>query len=574
MFNFENGFPWSNSHELNLDWIIQQVKRCIGIADGINDRVTKNEENIAKNTADISALKNDPSFKGDWDEHTAYRYLSVVYDPTTGNSYTAKKDVPAGIPLDNTEYWALTGNFNQQLADAIAKSDKNAQDIAKNASDIIINQELINANTDAIAIMKSNSANVRDYGAVGDGLTDDTEAFKKALASGKAVYVPSGKYVITDLDIAGIDSIFGDGRTSIIMGTFKPSRGLELAKFSNLKFKPATKVNAFDGSFAFCIFENIEFENCDICYNFGANSWINLFNNNIARHSNIFVQAVDQFNSNQFVNTIIQHVTTGFKFTRQNRQNMVIGGDIEFVDVAFNVFNPIAMNVDSLYIESVTNTMFNLRGAIGSYIDIKNCYLYAGEKSGWLAKSDWHSTFNFNPAVCTFDNNVITGKFNTIKPILLTDDGVPGKFADYNFNITNNRFDDGVAPTYADFFGISNYNYSSNHRIIKTDLPIVTVDSDINFYSANVGVQVLRDNLTNIVGEHAYSGTGGNTIQIPVSGMASCYPQTDFLSPVHIVFSDNTVEPCRGYIDTSNITILSKTSKPISKIIFNTSFYR
>jgi len=42
---------------------------------------------------------------------------------------------------------------------------------------------------------------VRDFGAVGDGKTDDTEAFKRALAraGGKVIGVPAGRYLITDI---------------------------------------------------------------------------------------------------------------------------------------------------------------------------------------------------------------------------------------------------------------------------------------------------------------------------------------------------------------------------------------
>lgn len=40
-------------------------------------------------------------------------------------------------------------------------------------------------------------ANVRNYGAKGDGTTDDTTAFSSAIASGKDLFIPNGKYVIT-----------------------------------------------------------------------------------------------------------------------------------------------------------------------------------------------------------------------------------------------------------------------------------------------------------------------------------------------------------------------------------------
>ena len=42
---------------------------------------------------------------------------------------------------------------------------------------------------------------VKDLGAKGDGKTDDTEAFKKAIAAGpdKLVLIPKGRYVLTDM---------------------------------------------------------------------------------------------------------------------------------------------------------------------------------------------------------------------------------------------------------------------------------------------------------------------------------------------------------------------------------------
>jgi Pectate lyase superfamily protein/SMP-30/Gluconolactonase/LRE-like region len=40
--------------------------------------------------------------------------------------------------------------------------------------------------------------NIRDLGAVGDGVADDTDAFKKAIAQHRAIYVPSGQYRVTD----------------------------------------------------------------------------------------------------------------------------------------------------------------------------------------------------------------------------------------------------------------------------------------------------------------------------------------------------------------------------------------
>jgi sugar lactone lactonase YvrE len=43
-----------------------------------------------------------------------------------------------------------------------------------------------------------NWVNVRSLGAKGDGATDDTEAFRRAIADHRAIYLPTGSYVISD----------------------------------------------------------------------------------------------------------------------------------------------------------------------------------------------------------------------------------------------------------------------------------------------------------------------------------------------------------------------------------------
>ena len=55
-------------------------------------------------------------------------------------------------------------------------------------------------------------ANVLDYGAVGDGVANDTNAFNLAIATGKRVYVPAGTYLI-NVTINNKTVIYGDGST-------------------------------------------------------------------------------------------------------------------------------------------------------------------------------------------------------------------------------------------------------------------------------------------------------------------------------------------------------------------------
>lgn len=55
-----------------------------------------------------------PMPMGNWDKTKEYENLSVVL-ASNGDSYTSKKNVPKGIELSNTEYWAISSRFNAQL---------------------------------------------------------------------------------------------------------------------------------------------------------------------------------------------------------------------------------------------------------------------------------------------------------------------------------------------------------------------------------------------------------------------------------------------------------------------------
>lgn len=54
-----------------------------------------------------------PIFDGQWNNTKAYEPLVIV--EYQGNSYTSKTYVPIGADINNTDYWALTGNYNAQV---------------------------------------------------------------------------------------------------------------------------------------------------------------------------------------------------------------------------------------------------------------------------------------------------------------------------------------------------------------------------------------------------------------------------------------------------------------------------
>ena len=280
--------PYTNFHDLNLDWIMDELNE-------FNTKLT--------NFVSLATIKYANPIQ--WNITSQYEANTVVVD-SNGNAYLSVKPVPSGVSLDRTEFWTKIGNFDELWADvkkAITPNDEGhsptataaraVNDLvwvngalvrvtrAMNAGDAYVPGSncvssstnevlhyLINAfneglsaeetarenadnqlqaaidaektaREDAITAEQTarknadndlhtaitdeqtarenadnglqNSieqlqqdikkvldyANVKNYGAKGDGSTDDTESIKKAIASGKDLYFPDGEYLIT-----------------------------------------------------------------------------------------------------------------------------------------------------------------------------------------------------------------------------------------------------------------------------------------------------------------------------------------------------------------------------------------
>lgn len=287
--------PYTNFHDLNLDWIIEVLNE-------FNTKLT--------NFVSLATIKYADPIQ--WDITSQYEANTVVVD-SNGNAYLSVKPVPSGVSLDRVEFWTKIGNFDELWADvkkAITPNDEghsptatvnravndlvwvngalvrvtramiagdayvpgsncvssstnevlhylitvfneglNAEKTARENADTQLQtaidaektarenadtqlqtaigaettarenadtqlQTAIGAETTARKDADSglqNSidqlqqdikkvldyANVKSYGAKGDGVTDDTIAFSTAIATGKDLFIPDGEYIIT-----------------------------------------------------------------------------------------------------------------------------------------------------------------------------------------------------------------------------------------------------------------------------------------------------------------------------------------------------------------------------------------
>ena len=83
-------FPYTNFHELNLDWILNALKVL--------------EHTIDQFVA-INALKYADPIQ--WNIVKQYEKNTIVIDPLTGTAYISVQPVPSGVSLTNADYWTV-----------------------------------------------------------------------------------------------------------------------------------------------------------------------------------------------------------------------------------------------------------------------------------------------------------------------------------------------------------------------------------------------------------------------------------------------------------------------------------
>ena len=163
----------------------------------------------------------------EWDTNVGYDPLTVV--TYLSNSYTSKKAVPASIgnPMENPLYWASTGNYNAQV-------ESYRQEV----------QVLLTTNK---------YTTPEKFGAIGDGVTNDTKAVQDAINSGlpvlfsktylvcatgspwyHAITIPSGAYLFGDGTIkleannySNYDILYMTGVSDVIIRDIKIIGDLE-----------------------------------------------------------------------------------------------------------------------------------------------------------------------------------------------------------------------------------------------------------------------------------------------------------------------------------------------------------
>lgn len=137
-----NFWPWTNLHELNLDWIIQSIK---------------DQETRLANFVSLNSIKYADPFQ--WNITSQYAQNTLVIDPQDGTAYLSVQPVPQGVQITNTEYWTpvfTLQNFTDALKKAITAvpQQENGQAATQEipANSVFFVGDILCTNKDAIPI--------------------------------------------------------------------------------------------------------------------------------------------------------------------------------------------------------------------------------------------------------------------------------------------------------------------------------------------------------------------------------------------------------------------------------------
>ena len=119
-----------------------------------------------------------------WDNLAPYEPLTIVTH--NGNSYTSRQYVPAGIDITNTQYWALTGNYNAQI-------DQYRAEVATYNGRITANAEAIAANAEAITQQGEDIEELNERFANVTGMFDNLAAAKAGVTADD-IYIQTAAY--------------------------------------------------------------------------------------------------------------------------------------------------------------------------------------------------------------------------------------------------------------------------------------------------------------------------------------------------------------------------------------------
>ena len=363
----------------------------------------------------VPKIFNNPNGSSEWIKETSYEALTIV--TYLGNSYTSKKPVPVNTDITNSEYWAITGNYNAQV-----------EEYRKEV-------ELLRC-----------WVTPQMFGAKGDGMTDDTDAFITAFTH-KTVLIPNGTYVIKKgLSFSG--TIIGADETNTII-LFK---GLSSGEYALTITSNFTSVNNLSiiGEYEANNASSKDFNGvkCDHVWNLNFTnlqvrkfttalylnySWNNFFKCATFSSCETGVLGGSEVNNVVLEGCFVKYNTNGF-IKKDGTNVYLTGSDFSYNKIGYKQEGIGITSVESCYFEDNETSIAQSYGLKPTdLITIHGCSFYSGKRETETVIKITNG--NYRVTGCFFKNIGNYTPFIANKALIMNDCKITGN---YNTNNTRN----------------------------------------------------------------------------------------------------------------------------------------
>jgi hypothetical protein len=114
------------------------------------------------------------------------------------------------VNYTETSTTQITFSTGLNVGDLVNYTIGASTSLSVNASSVLYNEGGTGAVNRNVEQKLQESVSVKDFGAIGDGTTDDSTAFANAVATGKSIFVPKGTYKAS-FDLGDSQEIYGEG---------------------------------------------------------------------------------------------------------------------------------------------------------------------------------------------------------------------------------------------------------------------------------------------------------------------------------------------------------------------------
>lgn len=471
------------------------------------------------------------------------------------------KDTNDKITKANQDVATLNTNIDK-ANDRIDQANQEIGDIVKLRTDIdtLETEKADKTFVDAQLAQKVKKdelvVNVKDYGAKGDGVTNDTQAIQNALDTGKKVFIPKGTYMVSNLIPKGGQVIFGENAVDSWGTSIETSKTILKGMGGATDYVIKNRTWDTDGNPYPVVIQELTIDG-----NTKTTNGIRCGNSTTIERCRIIncIDGIVKVDVSRVTNCQIVNNTNGIReatdskidsnFIYQNdigiylinsNDNMVSSNKIEWngvgIDISTSVFNLITGNIidrqttfgitsDSTSYITVTNNQFerNLTNHVliqGSYWNVTGNSFYKknseDDMSGTLVpvsaielKSASNCTFSAN---MVFGNKMFSSSYEYVSSNTFSNNAINGGSEVIKVSIPATTLAVGESKTLQIAFPV-NYGTTSGWDVEVKKYKLAT-DSMTNYYQYN-GVEIYIHNnngvyvklTNNFSTEKTFSGT-------------------------------------------------------------------